>query len=154
MRAYALGASRLWTYAALPMVAALLLIGAVLFGASGVANAAPVSFFDHWVGHDRSLQLSWDGGGTLTLGDGALNTDQWGVTWKANASNSITITLASLTGRSGPGIGNIGDRYIATIQPDSAGLQLLNMHPIGAQGQGYVFCTLAQLSALGSQAGA
>jgi hypothetical protein len=67
-----------WTYAALRALAALLAAGALLFGSTAIAYADAVSFFDKWVGHDRTMQLSPDGTGTLTLGDGALNTDQWG----------------------------------------------------------------------------
>jgi hypothetical protein len=140
-------ASRIWTYVALRMVAALLAIGAVLFGGSAVAHADPVSFFDQWVGHDRSMQLSRDGTGTLVLGDGALNTDQWALTWKKNPSDSITITLASLVSRSGPGMGNVGEQYFATIQPDSAGVPVLFMHRINPPGTGYTFCTLPELRA-------
>jgi len=129
------------------IVAALVVIGALLFGASAVAHADPVSFFDQWVGHDRSLQLSRDGTGTLVLGDGALNTDQWALRWKKNPSDSITITLASLVARSGPGMGNLGEQYFATIQPDSTGSQVLYMHRINPPGKGYTFCTLPELRA-------
>jgi len=146
--------SQLWTHAARRTVAALLAIGAVLFGGSAVAHADPVTFFDNWTGHDRSMRLSQDGTGTLTLGDGALNTDQWAVTWKKNPSDSITITLATLKSRSGPGMGNVGDQYIATIQPDSAGNQLLYMHRIDPQGQVFTFCTPAEMSAPDSPCGA
>jgi hypothetical protein len=138
----------------LPMVAALLARALVMFGGSALAHADPVSFFDNWTGHDRSMLLSQDGTGTLTLGDGALNTDQWAVTWTKNPSDSITIALASLTARSGPGMGKVGDRYIATIQPDSAGNQLLYLHQIGTQGQVIPFCTPAEMSAADSPCGA
>jgi hypothetical protein len=50
---------------------------------------------------------------------------------------------ASLKSRSGPGVGTAGDRYIATIQPDSDDDQVLYMHRIGVEGQGFSFCTLA-----------
>ncbi len=136
-----------WTYAALRALAALLAAGALFFGGMAIAYADAVSFFDKWVGHDRTMQLSPDGTGTLTLGDGALNTDQWGVTWKQNPSDSITITLASLVARTGPGMGNVGDQYIATIQPNSDGQQLLYMHPVGPQGQVISFCTEAEQAA-------
>jgi hypothetical protein len=106
----------------------------------------PVSFFDQWIAHDSQLQLSQSGTGTLTIGDGALNTDQWSFTWKKNPSDSITITLAALIARSGPGMGNVGDQYIATIQPDPSGFQLLYMHPISA-GQSRTFCTPAEMKA-------
>ena len=138
----------------LQMVAALLAMGLIVFGGSALARADPVSFFDNWMGHDRSMQLSQDGTGTLTLGDGALNTDQWAVTWTKNPGDSITITLTSLKARSGPGMGNVGDRYIATIQPDSAGNQLLYLHQIGTQGEVIPFCTPAEMSAAGSPCGA
>ena len=88
-----------------PMVAALPARGLVMFGGSALAHADPVSFFDNWTGHDRSMLLSQDGTGTLTLGDGALNTDQWAMTRTKNPSDSITIALASLKARSGPGSG-------------------------------------------------
>ena len=101
-----------------------------------------------------SLQLSMNGTGTLVLGDGALNTDAWTVTWTKNPSDSITITLASLLGRSGPGMGNVGDQYIATIQPDAAGNQLLYMHRVGTEGQVITFATGAELSIPGSPSGA
>jgi hypothetical protein len=45
-----------------PMVAALLARGLVMFGGSALAHADPVSFFDNWMGHDRSMLLSQDGG--------------------------------------------------------------------------------------------
>lgn len=131
------------------VVAALLVIGAALFGGSAIAHADPV-FFDQWVGHDRSMQLSRDGTGTLILGDGVLNTDQWAVTWKKNPSDSITITLASLVGRSGPGMGYVGEQYFATVQPDSAGIPVLGMHRINPMGPNYLFCTLAEPHAPGS----
>ena len=92
------------------------------------------------------LQLSQSGTGTLTIGDGALNTDQWSVTWQKNPSDSITITLATLIARNGPGMGSVGDQYIATIQPDPSGFQLLYMHPISA-GQSRTFCTPAEMKA-------
>jgi spore coat assembly protein SafA len=119
-----------------------------------IPGANPVSFFDYWVAHDCSMQLSEDGTGTLILGDGALNTDKWAVTWTKNPSDSITITLASLLGRSGPGMGNVGDQYIATIQPDAAGNQLLYMHRVGTEGQVITFATGAELSTPGSPSGA
>lgn len=134
-----------YTFPARRLVASLAIAGGVLFGGSAVAHADPVSFFDQWVGHDRSMQLSRDGTGTLVLGDGALNTDSWALTWKKNPSDSITITLTSLKGRSGPGMGNVGDRYIATIQPDGSGLQTLGMHRINPPGKAYTFCTLPEL---------
>ena len=134
-----------YSYAARRTVAALAIAGAVLFGGSAVAHADPVSFFDQWVGHDRSLQLSHDGTGKLVLGDGALDTDSWALTWKKNPSDSITITLASLVGRSGPGMGNVGDQYIATIQPDSTGVPTLGMHRVNPPGKSYMFCTLPEL---------
>ena len=139
-------ASRLLTYAAVRMVAALIAIGLVPFGGSAVAHADPLGFFDQWFAHDSSMQLSRDGTGTLVLGDGVLNTDQWAVTWVKNPSDSITITLATLKSRSGPGMGNAGDQYFATIQPDPAGEQVLYMHPtpMGAPGHAMTFCTLAE----------
>jgi hypothetical protein len=127
--------------------AALLITGAALFGGSAVAHADPVSFFDQWVGHDRSMQLSHDGTGTLILGNGALNTDRWAVTWKKNPSDSITITLASLVSGSGPQIGYAGERYFATIQPDSSGVPVLGMHTVNPMGPVYTFCTLPELRA-------
>jgi spore coat assembly protein SafA len=119
-----------------------------------IPGTKPVSFFDYWVAHDCSMQLSEDGTGTLVLGDGALNTDKWAVTWTKNPGDSITITLASLVGRSGPGMGNVGDQYIATIQPDAAGNQLLYMHRAGTEGQVITFATGAELSTPGSPSGA
>jgi hypothetical protein len=155
-------ASRLWTQSAVGVVVALLAAALVLVGGSATAHAGgppggaggpggangvgPVSFFDQWIAHDSELQLSQSGTGTLTIGDGALNTDQWSVTWKKNPSDSITITLATLIARSGPGIDNVGDQYIATIQPDPSGFQLLYMHPISA-GQARTFCTPAEAKA-------
>lgn len=119
-----------------------------------IPAADPVSFFDHWISHDCSMQLSEDGSGTLTLGDGVFNTDNWTVTWTKNPSDSITITLASLNARSGPGMGNVGDQYIATIQPDATGEQLLYMHRVGTEGQVIIFSTPAEMSAPGSPSGA
>jgi len=148
-------ASRSWTQTALRMVVALLAAAVALVagsatvqagGPGGANSVGPVSFFDKWVAHDSQLQLSQSGTGTLTIGDGALNTDQWSVTWQKNPSDSITITLATLIARSGPGMGNVGDQYIATIQPDPSGFQLLYMHPISA-GQSRTFCTPAEMKA-------
>jgi hypothetical protein len=155
-------ASRLWTQTAARLVVALLAAAVVLAGGSATVHAGgppggaggpggangvgPVSFFDQWIAHDSQLQLSQGGTGTLTIGDGALNTDQWSVTWQKNPSDSITITLATLIARSGPGINNVGDQYIATIQPDPSGFQLLYMHPISA-GQSRTFCTPAEAKA-------
>lgn len=136
-----------FTYAVRRIVAALLITGAVLFGGSAIAHADPVSWFDQWVGHDRSLQLSHDGTGTLVLGDGALDTDNWAVTWKKNPSDSITITLQKLVSRSGPGMGHVGQQYFATIQPDSSGVPVLGMHQINPMRPGYTFCTLPELRA-------
>jgi hypothetical protein len=138
------------------MVAALLAAAMALVGGSPIALAdgpagansvGPVSFYDQWIAHDSQLQLSQNGMGTLTLGDGALNTDQWSVTWKKNPSDSITITLATLISRSGPGMGNVGDQYIATIQPDPSGFQLLYMHPIGGGQPAITFCTPEEMKA-------
>ena len=147
-------ASRSCTQTALRMVVALLAAVALVGGSAtvhaggpgGVSSEGPVSFFDEWVAHDSRLQLSQNGTGTFTIGDGAMDTDQWSVTWKKNPSDSITITLATLISRSGPGIGNVGDQYIATIQPDPSGFQLLYMHPISA-GQSRTFCTPAEAKA-------
>jgi len=76
---------------------------------------------------------------------GSANTD---------ALTLADLTLASLTARSGPGMGKVGDRYIATIQPDSAGNLLLYLHQIGTQGQVIPFCTPAEMSAADSPCGA
>ena len=110
-------------------------------GPGGVNSVGPVSFFDRWIAHDSELQLSQNGTGTLTIGDGALNTDQWAVTWTKNPSDSLTITLATLLGRSGPGMGNVGDQYIATIQPDGTGFQLLYLHKTAAGSPVITYCT-------------
>jgi hypothetical protein len=161
-------ASRLWIHPGLRLVVALLAAAMVLVGGSatvhaggppggaggqggasgqgGAGGVGPVSFFDQWIAHDSRLQLSQNGTGTLTIGDGALNTDQWSVTWQKNPSDSITITLATLIARSGPGMGNVGDKYIATIQPDPSGFQLLYMHPVSA-GESRTFCTPAEMQA-------
>jgi hypothetical protein len=93
------------------------------------------------------MQLSQSGTGTRTLGDGGMNTDQWSVTWQKNPSDSITITLATLISRSGPGVGNVGDQYIATIQADPSGFPLLYMHPIGAGQSTRTFCTPEEMKA-------
>jgi hypothetical protein len=146
--------SRLRTSAMRRIVAPLLVTEAVLFGGCAVAHADPVTFFDQWVAHDSSMQLSHDGSGTLIMGDGALNTDRWSVTWTKNPSDSITITLASLAGRSGPGMGKVGDQYIATIQPDSAGDQVLHMHKINPNGRAITFCTMAELKTRDPECGA
>lgn len=117
-------------------------------GTGGGTGVGPVSFFDKWVAHDSELQLSPSGTGTFTIGDGALNTDQWSVTWKKNPSDSITITLATLTSRSGPGLDNPGDQYIATIQPDPSGFQLLYSHPVSnGTGRAATYCTPAESAA-------
>lgn len=134
-----------YTNAVRRFVASLAIAGGVFFGGSAVAHADPVGFFDQWVGHDRSIQLFHDGTGKLVLGDGALNTDSWALTWRKNPSDSVTITLKSLIGRSGPGMGNVGDQYIATIQPDRSGLQTFGMHRINPPGKAYTFCTLPEL---------
>lgn len=115
-------------------------------GASSAAPVGPVGFFDQWIAHDSQLQLSENGVGTLTIGDGALNTDQWSVTWKKNPSDSVTITLATLNARSGPGMGNVGDQYIATIQPDGTGFQLLYLHP-NPTGPVRIYCTPEEMKA-------
>jgi hypothetical protein len=44
-------------------------------------------------------------------------------------------------------MGNVGDQYIATIQPDTAGFQLLYLHPIGAGQPTTTFCTPAEMKA-------
>lgn len=141
--------------AVLRTVAGVLAIAAILFGGSALAHAEPVTFFSQWVAHDSTMQLSHDGTGTLILGDGALNTDQWSVTWKKNPADSITVTLASLVGRSGPGMGKVGDQYIATIQPDSAGNQVLYMHKTTPGRRiGVTFCTMAELNSRDHECGA
>jgi hypothetical protein len=115
-------------------------------GSGGASGVGPVTFFDRWIAHDSEMQLSQSGTGTLTIGDGALNTDQYSVTWQKNPSDSITITVVTLIARSGPGISNVGDRYIATIQPDPSGFQLLYLHPITV-GEARTFCTPAEAQA-------
>jgi hypothetical protein len=116
-------------------------------GPAGAYSNGPVSFYDQWIAHDSELQLAEGGVGTLTLGDGALNTDQWSVTWTKNPSDSITITLATLISRSGPGMGTPGDQYIATIQPEPTGFQLLYLHRIGAGQPVITFCTPEEMKA-------
>jgi len=148
-------ASRPWTQTVLRMASALLAAVALVGGSAtvhaggpgGAVGVGPVSFFDEWVAHDSRLQLSQSGTGTFTIGDGAMDTDQWSVTWKKNPSDSITITLATLIARSGPGMGNVGDQYIATIQPDPTGFQLLYLHPIGAGQPTRTYCTPAEAKA-------
>jgi len=115
-------------------------------GQAGGNGVGPVTFFDQWIAHDSEMQLSQNGNGTLTIGDGALNTDTWSVTWLKNPSDSITITIAALVARSGPGISNVGDKYIATIQPDPSGFQLLYLHPVTV-GEARTFCTHAESQA-------
>jgi len=137
-------------HAAVRALAGILAAAAALLGATAIASADPVTFLDKWVGHDRSMQLSSDSTGTLVIGSGAMDTDQWGVTWKQNPSDSITITLASLTARGGQPQGHVGDQYIATIQPNSAAQQLLYMHKVGAQGQVITFCPPGAASACGA----
>ncbi len=143
-----------WASAMRRPVAAVLVSGNFLLGCSAVAHADPVTFLDQWVAHDSSLQLSNDGTGTWTLGDGALNTDQWRVTWKQTSADGITVTLASLLGRSGPGMGKAGDQYTATIQPDSAGNQVLHMHKINPDARAVIYCTMAELKTHDSECGA
>jgi hypothetical protein len=147
-------ASRSWTQTASRMVVALLAAAVALVGGSatvhaggpgGAKSVGPVSFFNQWIAHDSQLQLSQSGTGTLTLGDGVMNTDQWSVTWQKKPSDSITITLATLISRSGPGMGNVGDQYIATIQPDPSGFQLLYLHPVGAGQSTRTFCTREEM---------
>lgn len=134
-------------------VAGLLITGAALFGGSAIAHADPVSWFDQWVGHDRSLQLSHDGTGTLILGNGVRDTDQWAVTWKKNPSDSITITLASLLSRTGPGTGQQGEQFFATIQPNMAGVPTLGMHRVNPMGPNIIFCTMEELRTPGNDCG-
>ncbi len=143
-----------WTSAVLRPVAAALVSGAFLVGGSAVAHADSVTLFDQWIAHDSSMQLSQDGTGKWTLGDGALNTDQWCVTWTKNPAGSITITLTSLLGRSGPGMGKAGDQYLATIQPDSAGNQVLHLHKINPDGKAVTYCTMAELKTRDPECGA
>lgn len=122
-------------------------------GAGGQGNAAglgPVSFLDQWLSRDSKMQLSQDGSGTLTIGDDAVYTDQWSVTWRKNPSDSIIITLGTLIARSGNGpvpgssIGRnkVGDRYMAKIEPEG-GLQLLYLFPVDT-GQARALCTPAE----------
>jgi hypothetical protein len=161
-------ASRWGIQRALQLVIALLAAAVVLVGGSATVHAGgppgggggqggtggqgggngvgPVTFFDQWIAHDSEMQLSQNGNGTLTIGDGALNTDTWSVTWLKNPSDSITITIAALVSRSGPGISNVGDKYIATIQPDPSGFQLLYLHPVTV-GEARTFCTHAESQA-------
>jgi hypothetical protein len=137
--------------AAVVVAAAMTLVGGSTIanaGGPGGANSdAPVSFFDQWIAHDSQLQLAENGVGTLTLGDGVMNTDQWSVSWTKNPSDSLTITLATLISRSGPGLGNVGDQYIATIQPDPTGFQLLYLHAIGAGQSVRTYCTPQEMKA-------
>jgi hypothetical protein len=116
-------------------------------GPAGAVSNGPVSFFDQWIAHDSQLQLAENNAGTLTIGDGALNTDQWSVTWVKNPSDSLTITLATLLGRTGPGMGSVGDQYIATIQPDPSGFQLLYLHRTGAGQPVTTYCTPQEMKA-------
>jgi hypothetical protein len=163
-------ASRLWIQPAVRLVVALLAAAVVMVGGSATVLAGgppgggtggppgggggqgggngvgPVTFFDQWIAHDSSMQLSQSGTGTLVIGDGALNTDTYSVTWQKNPSDSITITIAAVTARSGPGISNVGDKYIATIQPDPSGFQLLYLHPVTV-GEARTFCTHAESQA-------
>lgn len=148
--------SPLWTHATLQLAVALFVATLALAGGSATAHAdgpagaysnGPVSFFDQWIAHDSELQLAQGDVGTFTLGDGAMNTDQWSVTWKKNPSDSITITLANLISRSGPGMGNVGDQFIATIQPEPTGFQLLYLHGIGAGQPVMTFCTPQEMKA-------
>jgi hypothetical protein len=148
--------SRSWTHTARQLAVALSAAALALAGGPAIAHAdgpagaysnGPVSFYDQWIAHDSELQLAQGDVGTFTLGDGAMNTDQWSVTWKKNPSDSVTITLANLIARSGPGMGNVGDQYIATIQPDPTGFQLLYLHGIGAGQPVMTFCTPQEMKA-------
>jgi hypothetical protein len=127
--------------------------GAGQGGAVGPGDAAglgPVSFFDQWLDRDTKMQLSQDGSGTLTMGDGARYTDQWSVTWRKNPSDSIIITLDTLIARSGngpvagssSGLNKVGDRYMAKLEPEG-GLQRLYLFPVDT-GQARALCTPAQ----------
>ena len=44
-------------------------------------------------------------------------------------------------------MGNVGDQYIATIQPEPTGFQLLYLHPIGAGQPLMTFCTPEEMKA-------
>jgi hypothetical protein len=76
-------------------VASMTALIAILTGPMAIAYADPS--FSKWVGHDRSLQLSPDGTGTLTLGSGANDTETWAVTWTQTPNHTQVLTLASLT---------------------------------------------------------
>ncbi|MCX4090983.1 hypothetical protein [Nocardia sp. alder85J] len=63
--------------------------------------------YDHkWQGHDRSMELYYDGLGTISLFTGAADGEQWNVQWVRNdAAGDVTITLQDRTALYGAGTG-------------------------------------------------
>lgn len=104
------------------------LIG-ILAGPIAIAHADPL--FSKWVGHDRSLQLSPDGTGTLILGGGASDSQTWAVTWTQTPNHTQVLTLASLSDSVGAGSGaKVGDQYNASIDQGPGGQQVLFLRPV------------------------
>ncbi|MQY29230.1 hypothetical protein [Nocardia aurantia] len=62
--------------------------------------------YDHrWQGHDRAMSLYYDGLGTITLYDGAVDSEQWNLTWVRDDDTSVLITLRDRTAITGNGLG-------------------------------------------------
>jgi hypothetical protein len=100
------------------LVAAMLATGAVAGAATaqadpGVVRAQPIdallpgpgTYDRKWQGHDRSMDLYYDGLGTIDLASGAFDGEQWNVKWVRNPGGGITITLTDRTAVNGAGTG-------------------------------------------------
>ncbi|WP_019926869.1 hypothetical protein [Nocardia sp. BMG111209] len=71
----------------------------------GTLPAASGTYDHRWQGHDRTMSLYYDGLGTMTMYDGAVDSEQWNVKWLRNDDTSVTITLQDRTAITGNGMG-------------------------------------------------
>ena len=88
------------------------------------------------------------------LASGASADEVWAVTWSAQGTGRVLITLANKTSSRGGGVGlTAGEQYIAALQPSPAGDQVLHFvksdESVDDPSQGFFFCTPAQQERIG-----
>lgn len=97
-------------------------------------------YLGDWQRHASSLSIDGvDGGGdqvgTLMMGAGAADTEEWAFTWTAE-SGVVTGTLTDQINLTGAGVGDLqsGHTFTATPQTDSAGTTVLVTSGLGDTG--------------------
>jgi hypothetical protein len=79
--------------------------GTIVADPVGTLQSGPGDYAHHWQGHDRTMTLYYDGFGTMTMSDGAVDGEQWNVKWVHNDGVGITVVLQDRTAVYGAGLG-------------------------------------------------